>query len=275
MENLKKDTKTEVLKAYVLAVNEMKNPANVAENPFHKSKYAPLSEIIEISKPILSKHGIATMQTPFVEYESIKDNNGNERQIAVVSVTTSLIHVSGEILEFPPMIMKVGNINPQAIGSTITYCRRYSLSSILGLAGREEDDDGNIATMQNEANRQVINHVNNNHSNQQGQNEINQPTVGQDQTPQKPQQRNTSSVNLITVDATVKSKEEKISGKGTPYLDIVLENGDGKQLSVIAKEKAYEQTKGLQEGQEATFKLLSAQGFTFVHSVNEGATKNE
>lgn len=42
MENLKKDTKTEVLKAYVLAVNEMKNPANVAENPFHKSKYAPL-----------------------------------------------------------------------------------------------------------------------------------------------------------------------------------------------------------------------------------------
>lgn len=260
--------KKEVLKAYVLAVNEIQNPVNVAENPFHKSKYAPLSEIIEISKPVLSKHGLAVMQTPFIEYETI--NEQNAKQIGIVSVTTNLVHTSGEILEFPPMVMKVSNLNPQALGSIITYCRRYSLSSILGLAGREEDDDANSAVMgqeQPQDNGKVINYPNNPQNNVQSNPNQNQQVNHQDnkQEPKK------SNVDLSTVNAKVISKEEKLSGKGTPFIDMVLESA-GKHINVIAKDpRAYEQAKDLNEGQEATFKLLTAQGFTFM----QGVAKNE
>jgi hypothetical protein len=41
--------------------------------------------------------------------------------------------------------MTAKDASPQAIGSCITYARRYGLSSVVGIAS-EIDDDGNAAT---------------------------------------------------------------------------------------------------------------------------------
>src|SRR5690625_3571571 len=145
-----------IYSALVSAINELQNPINRMDNPYFKSKYVPLADILETAKPVLAKHGLAVLQVPHVLYEVVqKQGNGRNgeifhynEEVGVVKMTTSIIHSSGAKLDFPPMIFKAGGNTPQNIGSAITYARRYSIASILGIAGKEEDDDGNHASHQ-------------------------------------------------------------------------------------------------------------------------------
>lgn len=103
-----------------------------ANNPFFKSKYAPLESIMKAALPVLTKHGLAVTQL-------IDNIDGNS------ALTTVLMHVSGqEIRSTMPLIL--AKEDPQGQGSAITYARRYSYASILGLV-IDEDDDGNRATV--------------------------------------------------------------------------------------------------------------------------------
>lgn len=114
---------------------EMTNPKNSADNPFFKSRYAPLSEVINTIRPILAKHGLSVLQAPSGDGASI-------------TITTLLMHSSGEWLEPDPLTLRADKPTAQGAGSAITYGRRYGLSAILGIAS-EEDDDGNSATGNN------------------------------------------------------------------------------------------------------------------------------
>jgi len=111
---------------------EITNPKNSADNPFFKSKYAPLSEVINTIRPILAKYGLSVLQAPSGDGASI-------------TITTLLMHSSGEWLEPDPLTLRADKPTAQGAGSAITYGRRYGLSAILGIAS-EEDDDGNSAT---------------------------------------------------------------------------------------------------------------------------------
>lgn len=111
---------------------EVKNPANSANNPFYKSKYAPLNEILNGVRPILTKYGLSVLQMP----------GGDSQE---TSITTLLMHESGEWIESEPLTMKAVKNDPQGAGSVITYARRYSLSAILGISS-EDDDDANHAS---------------------------------------------------------------------------------------------------------------------------------
>ena len=95
-------------------------------------KYASIKSIMKTVRPVLAKHGIAVMQEPKTE--------GNR-----VTITTILMHSSGEWIEFEPFSMNASTAIAQEIGSATTYAKRYSIAAILGL-GAEEDDDGNGAT---------------------------------------------------------------------------------------------------------------------------------
>jgi len=110
---------------------EIKNPENSAVNPFAKSKYAPLNEILNMVRPLLNKNGLILIQ-----------NTGANEEGAYVQ--TILAHESGEVLTFDRLCLRdERQSNPvQAMGSAISYGRRYQLTSILGIAG-EEDTDGN------------------------------------------------------------------------------------------------------------------------------------
>lgn len=110
---------------------EIRNQANTADNPFFKSKYAPLSDVLSIVRPILSLHGLSIIQAP-------SGDGGN------IIVTTTLLHESGEFIEFAPLVLKADKPTAQGAGSAITYARRYALSAILGISS-EDDDDGNHA----------------------------------------------------------------------------------------------------------------------------------
>lgn len=100
-----------------------------SNNPFFKSKYAALPDILsEIHQPLLDA-GLVISQHP-------TGANG---------LTTILIHAdSGEYLMDTYTMTPVKN-TPQDTGSCITYQRRYSVGAILSL-NIDEDDDGNKAS---------------------------------------------------------------------------------------------------------------------------------
>jgi len=54
-------------------------------------------------------------------------------------VETLLAHSSGEWIKSEIRIDPIAK-DPQAIGSSLTYARRYALSSLLGIASEEDDD---------------------------------------------------------------------------------------------------------------------------------------
>lgn len=98
------------------------------ENPFFKSKYAGLPSILEAIQKPLEESGLCFTQMP--------DGDG---------LTTLLIHSeSGEYLQSTYKMAPV-KIDPQSLGSAITYARRYALGAILGL-NIDTDDDGNGAS---------------------------------------------------------------------------------------------------------------------------------
>lgn len=99
-----------------------------AKNPFFKSTYASLANILESIKEPLIECGLAVSQFPHGE-------NG---------LMTILMHESGEWMGFEYQ-MRPAKDDPQGRGSAITYQRRYAIASILCL-NIDEDDDGNLAT---------------------------------------------------------------------------------------------------------------------------------
>lgn len=98
-----------------------------AKNPFFNSTYATLSNILETIQVPLEESGLTFIQLP----------DGD-------NLITIITHTDGEFLQscYP---INPGTKTPQAVGSAITYARRYALTAILGL-NIEEDDDGNAAT---------------------------------------------------------------------------------------------------------------------------------
>lgn len=97
-----------------------------ANNPHFKSKYADLSEVISKIRPALTKVGITLIQQPV--------ENG-------LNTILRDAESDSEIVGFLPFI---GANDPQKLGSNLTYLRRYSLVTMLGL--EDDDDDGNAAT---------------------------------------------------------------------------------------------------------------------------------
>lgn len=97
------------------------------ENPFFKSKYAGLPDILDSIAAPLQECELVVTQFP--------DGDG---------LTTLIMHSSGEWIEATGL-MKPVKSDPQSVGSAITYQRRYSLCSVLGL-NVDEDDDGNKAS---------------------------------------------------------------------------------------------------------------------------------
>lgn len=130
------DQKAKMFKAMALYYGEVQNPENTTLNTFFKAKYAPLNEVLNATRPIMSKFGLACTQTTGVE-------NGE------CVVTTLLVHEGGGCIYYPALRAKPSKPDVQGIGATITYLRRFALNAVSGVAG-EVDDDGNNASSNSE-----------------------------------------------------------------------------------------------------------------------------
>jgi ERF superfamily len=112
--------------AILAAQTKLEAVKKSASNPFFKSKYADLNAIIEAVQETLNKEGIALLQP----------HDGN-------TVETVLMHKSGQFLSSSTPIVVAKQNDPQALGSAISYARRYGLQSFVCLPS--EDDDGERA----------------------------------------------------------------------------------------------------------------------------------
>lgn len=101
-------------------------------NPHFKNKYVPLEELMQQVLPLINKHNFVLTQCPAHE-------DGEPTLIY------GIVHTSGAKLEGTMLLLSKG-ADPQSQGSAITYARRYSLMSLLGLVA-DADDDGNQATV--------------------------------------------------------------------------------------------------------------------------------
>ena len=94
-------------------------------NPFFKSKYASLADILNVIRKPLADNGLSFVQFPRGRF----------------CLETMLMHTSGEWLSETYEMTPTKN-DPQGAGSVITYQRRYALGAILGL-NTDVDNDGN------------------------------------------------------------------------------------------------------------------------------------
>jgi len=130
----------EIAKALSVFHEEMGTVQKDANNPFFKSKYAPLETILPAIKEPLKKAGLVFTQAP----SHLHSFEGTMVHI-VPALKTTIIHIeSGEKIEETTQLLLVKQ-DPQGQGSAITYMRRYMLVSMLGL-NCDEDDDGNKAS---------------------------------------------------------------------------------------------------------------------------------
>lgn len=119
------------------AQGELKNPAKnrtvkvrMKSGGEYTFDYATLDSILEDARPVLAKNGLALVQ----------GLQAGEQLLLL----TRLGHKSGEWLEVETPVLTVEH-GPQALGSAISYARRYAVAPLLGIAS-EEDDDGNGAS---------------------------------------------------------------------------------------------------------------------------------
>jgi hypothetical protein len=96
----------------------------------HKHEYADLTEVWRVARPVLAKNGLAILQI-------------FDRTETGTVLITILTHESGQFIESRLPLMAVTDYH--ALGSAITYSRRYSLAALIGIAPAGEDDDGAAA----------------------------------------------------------------------------------------------------------------------------------
>jgi hypothetical protein len=99
-------------------------------NTHFQSRYASLNACLAAVREALSSNKLAVVQIPGSKTGS-------------VNVETFIFHESGQWIS-GVFWMPAEKLTAHGFGSALTYCRRYALCSMLGLAA-EEDDDGNLA----------------------------------------------------------------------------------------------------------------------------------
>lgn len=114
------------------AQSEMIFAIKSSENPFYKSKYADLSSVWDVCRSPLTKNGLCVVQ----QVDGLSQNGE-------IILNTILMHSSGQWVK-SVILMKLIDNKPQTYGSTLTYARRYGLSSLVGVV--QDDDDGNQAS---------------------------------------------------------------------------------------------------------------------------------
>ncbi len=120
----------EIVGALALASLKFKPLLKESVNPHFGSKFADLAACIGAVRDALAEQGIVVIQPMCVR--------GHE-----CFLRTMLAHKSGQFLGSEVPIV-TGWENPQKLGSTLTYLRRYSLCALLDIAA-DADDDGNEA----------------------------------------------------------------------------------------------------------------------------------
>jgi hypothetical protein len=104
----------------------LSNPTFDKRNAHYNNGYASLAAVLNAIRKPLAEHGLSLVQTISTDAN-------------VVTITTSLIHASGEWLASDVSVSVQGSATAQAVGGATTYMRRYSALAMCGIAGDDDD----------------------------------------------------------------------------------------------------------------------------------------
>ena len=130
-----------LFKALAAAQADMLPAVKDGANPHFRSRYATLAAVLQAILPAFNSNGLALSQHPGMDG-------------ATVTVTTLITHESGQWMTSTVSAPLGGRKDAQAVGSAITYLRRYAAQSIAGLP--VEDDDGNSASAPRQSRREPV-----------------------------------------------------------------------------------------------------------------------
>ena len=122
----------ELAKALIAAVFPPIPKTKTAQIGSYSYKYADLADIRAVTAPVLKESGLAVTQ--MTGYDEGRP-----------TLTTMVLHASGQWIADTMLLPVPTNGTAQALGSAITYSRRYAYSAALGLV-TEDDDDGAAAS---------------------------------------------------------------------------------------------------------------------------------
>lgn len=126
-------TKSEQINELATALSQAQGEFPVLEkkSKAYNYNYADLAETLQATQEQLKKNGLA------VSHQILRCQGMD-------TLLTTLMHSSGQWIstEMPLIHKGDGKINPmQALGSAITYAKRYSIGCLLNLAADKEIDD--------------------------------------------------------------------------------------------------------------------------------------
>lgn len=104
-----------------------------ASNPFYKSKYFDINSLISQLNPYLKKYKLLLHQPVDIDFET-----------GIEFVCTFFECIETNQRSTVSRKKLTDEKDPQKVGSQITYYRRYTLASLLGL--QAVDDDANVAS---------------------------------------------------------------------------------------------------------------------------------
>lgn len=128
----KEPTTTTARQDLVAFLNAIGNVAADRVNPAFKSRYASLAEVLDTVKGIAVKHNLAV-------HQSLQSGDGQIR------ITTVFLHSDGTEYVAGSLAVKSDGLTPQQLGSALTYVRRQSLQTAVGVS-TDLDDDGASAS---------------------------------------------------------------------------------------------------------------------------------
>jgi hypothetical protein len=131
----------ELFKALAAAQADMLPAVKDGKNPHFRKTYATISSILEAILPAFNAHGLAMTQHPGMDGST-------------VHIVTLITHPSGQWMRSVASAPIGKRQDAQAVGSAITYLRRYAAQSIAGLP--VEDDDGHSASVNRTARRDSL-----------------------------------------------------------------------------------------------------------------------
>ena len=126
---------TKLAKA-LIAVQQLLQPAlKDSTNPFTKSRYASLNSVMDSCREALIQNGIWLTQFPV------------PAEAGCLGLVTKLTHAESGQWQSSLAVVPLPKADPQGVGISMTYMRRYALSAMLGIV-TEEDTDGELAKNQ-------------------------------------------------------------------------------------------------------------------------------
>jgi len=125
----------EARRSFALALGAVRDVAKTetANTGTYSYSYAPLGAVLEEVKRVCALYGLTLTQ-----HVSTAVREG----VPLLAVYTRLLHGDGAVVSFPPICIRMP-VDPQPLGSAITYLRRYALLTIFAIS-TEDDVDGRV-----------------------------------------------------------------------------------------------------------------------------------